>query len=286
MEAVLHREDYAGLVDAALAEDLGRGDLTTAATVPVDHEIAARIVAKSGGVLAGREVAAYVFQRRSPACRLRGAADGTVLAPGETALELRGPARAILEGERVALNFLQRLSGIATLTRRYVDAIAGTGAVISDTRKTTPTLRKLEKYAVRCGGGTNHRASLDAMLLVKENHIAAAGSLAAALGSALEVARQHGLEVEIEVRSFAEFEAALPLGPHRVLLDHWRPADVRRAVARRGTSRTPLLEVSGNLTLATVREYAEQGPDILSVGALTHSAPALDLSLLVEGASR
>ena len=283
MQAVLKPEDYEALVAAALAEDVGRGDWTTEAIVPADDRATARVVAKSGGVLAGGPVAARVFTQCSEECRVWGAADGDTLAPGQTALEVSGPARAVLVGERVALNFLQRLSGIATLTRRYVDAVAGTGAVISDTRKTTPTLRALEKYAVRCGGGTNHRARLDAMLLVKENHIAAAGSIEAALQRALEVAAARGLEVEIEVRSDDEFEAALRLEPHRVLLDHWRPAEVRRAVERRGTLRRPLIEVSGNLSLENVREYALQGADILSVGALTHSAPALDLSLLFEG---
>jgi nicotinate-nucleotide pyrophosphorylase (carboxylating) len=255
--------------------------------VPEAARTEAVIVAKSGGVLCGRDIAASVFTRLSSSCVLEGAGDGDLLAPGEEALSLRGPTRAVLTGERVALNFLQRLSGIATLTRQYVEAIAGTRAVISDTRKTTPGWRALEKYAVRCGGGTNHRARLDAMLLVKENHIAAAGSVAAALRSAQVVGRNRGLEVEIEVRTRDEFEAALGLAPQRILLDHWTVAEVREAVAARQARGTPvLLEVSGNLSLATVHDYAAAGADILSVGALTHSAPALDLSLLVRGATR
>ncbi len=281
----LRLEDYASVVDAALAEDLGSGDLTTEATVPESSWTDARVVAKSAGVLAGRPLVERVFARLAVTCRVEGAVDGDRLEPGQTVLRVEGPTRAILSGERVALNFLQRLSGIATLTRRYVDAVAGTGAVISDTRKTTPTLRALEKYAVRCGGGTNHRARLDAMLLVKENHIAAVGSVAAALELARKLAGPRGLEVEIEVRNFAELEVALRGAPDRILLDHWRPADVRRAVERRGGSGRPRLEVSGNLSLETVREYALQGAEILSVGALTHSAPALDLSLLIAGAT-
>jgi len=280
----LQVDDYAALVDAALGEDLGAGDLTTEATVPADLRTRARIVAKSTGVLAGRPLLERVFASLAPSCRVDGARDGARLEPGQTVLRVEGPTRAILGGERVALNFLQHLSGIATLTRRYVDAVAGTGAAISDTRKTTPMLRRLEKYAVACGGGTNHRARLDAMLLVKENHIAAAGSVTAALTRAQEVARARGLEVEIEVRTFEEFEEALRGAPDRILLDHWRPEDVRRAAQRRGGA-LPLLEISGNLSLETVRAYALQGADILSVGALTHSAPALDVSLLIEGAT-
>ena len=169
--------DYALLVDAALEEDLGTGDLTTECTVPAGLYLAARVRSKSGGVLSGRPLAERVFQSLAPDFEIEGCHDGEPLAAGQVALRLRGPGRALLSGERVALNFLQRLSGIATLTARYVAAVAGTGVMISDTCKTTPTLRRIEKYAVRCGGGTNHRSSLDSMLLVKENHIAAAGSL-------------------------------------------------------------------------------------------------------------
>src|SRR5262245_22966283 len=209
----LPREAYQELVEAALAEDLGAGDWTTESTVPEALHAAASIVAKEPGILCGIDVAAAAFERLSAACRIRAAADGARVATGDIVLGVDGPARAILGAERVALNFLQRLSGIATLTDRFVAAVAGTGAVISDTRKTTPGWRRLEKYAVRCGGGTNHRASLGAMLLVKENHIAAAGSLERALRAALAAGRARGLEVEVEVRSIAEFEAALALGP-------------------------------------------------------------------------
>lgn len=277
------RPEDAAVVDAALAEDLGRGDFTTECIVPAEAVVAARILAKATGVVAGVELAAQAFRALSPACAVEAVADGTAVQPGSVVLHVRGPARAVLGAERVALNFLQRLSGIASLTRQFVDAVAGTGAAISDTRKTTPNLRRLEKYAVRCGGGTNHRGRLDEMLLVKENHIQAAGSVTKAIAAALQAGREHGVPVEIEVRTRAEFDAVLPYGPDRILLDHWRPADVALAVAARGARRTPLLEVSGNLTLATVADYARAGADILSVGALTHSAPALDLSLLVEG---
>jgi len=278
----MHPED-AALVDAALAEDLGAGDWTTECTVPADCIVPARILAKAPGVLAGIELAAYAFRSRSAACVIEHLADGTPVECGTVVLQVRGPARALLGAERVALNFLQRLSGIATLTRQFVDAVAGTGAAISDTRKTTPNLRRLEKYAVRCGGGTNHRGRLDEMLLVKENHIQAAGSVQHAITAAMRTGRERGVPVEIEVRTRAEFDAVLPYAPDRILLDHWRPEDVVEAVRARGARRTPLLEVSGNLSLATVGAYARAGADILSVGALTHSAPALDLSLLVEG---
>lgn len=278
----MHPEDTAR-VEAALAEDLGAGDWTSECTVAADCAVTARILAKAPGVLAGIELAAYAFRALSSACTVEHLPDGTLLERGTVVLTVHGPARAVLAAERVALNFLQRLSGIATLTRQFADAVQGTGAVISDTRKTTPGWRRLEKYAVRCGGGTNHRARLDEMLLVKENHIQAAGSVEQATAAAMRMGRERGVPVEIEVRTRAEFDAVLPHAPDRILLDHWSPADVAQAVQARGARRTPRLEVSGNLSLATVGEYARAGADILSVGALTHSAPALDLSLLVEG---
>lgn len=278
----MHPED-AARVEAALAEDLGAGDWTSECTVAADRAVTARIVAKAPGVLAGVELAAYAFRALSNACTVEHLPDGTAVACGTVVLTVHGPGRAVLGAERVALNFLQRLSGIATLTRQFVDAVRGTGAVISDTRKTTPGWRRLEKYAVRCGGGTNHRGRLDEMLLVKENHIQAAGSVQRATAAAMRMGRERGVPVEIEVRTRAEFDAVLAHGPDRILLDHWRPEDVAGAVEARGARPVPLLEVSGNLSLATVGAYARAGADILSVGALTHSAPALDLSLLVEG---
>jgi nicotinate-nucleotide pyrophosphorylase (carboxylating) len=270
------------VVDDALAEDVGAGDATTLATVAADATATARIVARAAGVLAGREVVECVFRRLDPHCAVEGVADGARVEPDAVAWSVHGSARALLTGERVALNFAQRLSGIATLTARFVHAVEGTGAAITDTRKTTPGLRFLEKYAVMCGGGVNHRAGLYDMLLIKENHIALAGSLKGAVRAAMAAAA--GRPVEVEVRDLDEFDAALGLGVPRILLDHWTPDGVREAVRRRGPGRRPGLEVSGNLSLANVRDYAIRGVQYLSVGTLTHSAPAFDLSLLVEGA--
>ena len=274
-------EPLRALVAAALAEDIGAGDATTLATVPAARLGRARVLAKAPGVLVGKAVCVEVFSALAPECRLQGREDGSAVGPGDVVWEIEGPLRALLTGERVALNFAQRLSGIATLTARFVAAVAGTGVAITDTRKTTPGLRFLEKYAVRCGGGVNHRSSLDAMLLVKENHIAAAGSLETAVARALAAAA--GRSVEVEVRDADGLRAALRSGVGRVLLDHWTPAGVAAAVRLRGDGGVPELEVSGNLSLDNVRDYAVPGVQYLSVGALTHSAPALDLSLLVEG---
>lgn len=269
------------LVEAALEEDIGRGDATTWATVPEASYARARVVAKAAGVLAGRPVFEAVFRTLSSACHVHGADDGRALVPGQTVWEIDGPARALLAGERVGLNFVQHLSGIATLTSRFVQAVAGCGVAITDTRKTTPGLRFLEKYAVRCGGGSNHRESLDAMLLVKENHIAAAGSLERAVSAALSAA--DGRAVEVEVRDLAALREVLKLHVDRIMLDHWSPSQVREAVALRGETPPPELEVSGNLSLERIGEYALPGVQFLSVGALTHSAPALDLSMLFAG---
>ncbi len=269
------------LVDAALREDIGDGDRSTLWSVPADATGAASIRAKASGVLAGLDIAAAVFRRLDPALRVESLARaGDVLAPGSVVLRVAGPLRSILTGERTALNFLQRLSGIATLTRRYVDGVAGTGARILDTRKTTPGWRLLEKAAVRAGGGHNHRFGLFDAVLLKENHIAAAGGIAAAL----ERVRAAGsdLPVEVEVRSLDELDAAIAAGARHLLLDNMDPPTLREAV-RRARARTGLrLEASGNVTLETVRAIAGTGVDAISVGALTHSAPALDLSMLLD----
>ena len=270
------------VVDSALAEDVGAGDATTLATVSADATATAHIVSRAAGVVAGREVVECVFRSLDPRCAVEGVPDGARMEPDAEVWQVRGPARAILSGERVALNFAQRLSGVATLTARFVHAVEGTGAAITDTRKTTPGLRFLEKYAVVCGGGVNHRAGLDDMLLIKENHIALAGSLERAVRAAMAAAA--GRPVEVEVRDPDELDAALRLGVPRILLDHWTPDGVREAVRRRGPGRRPELVVSGNLSLVKVRDDAIPGVQYLSVGALTHSAPAFDLSLLVEGA--
>jgi nicotinate-nucleotide pyrophosphorylase (carboxylating) len=270
------------LVAAALAEDIGSGDATTLAIVPAGRRARARVVAKAAGVLAGRSVFEAVFQQLDADCRVEGKDDTSTLQSGEVIWQLEGPARALLAGERVALNFVQHMAGIATRTAQFVRAVQGTGVVVTDTRKTTPGLRSLEKYAVRCGGGQNHRSSLDTMLLVKENHIAAAGSLEQAVQLALRAA--NGRPVEVEVRELDELRKVIALGVERVLLDHWTPEEVQRALDLRGSVSRPQIEVSGNLTLETIRAFALPGVQFLSVGALTHSAPALDLSLLFEDA--
>ncbi|MGH7562916.1 MAG: carboxylating nicotinate-nucleotide diphosphorylase [Gemmatimonadota bacterium] len=273
------------LVQAALEEDLGAGDVTTAATVSTGARGRARVVAKAAGVIAGLEVAREVYRQSDPALVFEARLDdGTAVEPGDLVATAAGSFARLLEAERTALNFLQRLSGVATLTRRYVDAIGGTGARIADTRKTTPGWRSLEKAAVTAGGGTNHRMGLFDAFLVKENHIAAAGGIAEAL-SAVARGNATGLPVEIEVRSLDELEVVLehPHPPDRILLDNLARPELAEAVGR-ARARRPgiLLEASGNVALGTVRAIAETGVDWISVGALTHSAPALDLTCLIE----
>ena len=274
--------DVLALVARALEEDIGEGDVTTAACVPAAAQAGGRFLARQDMVVAGLELLPLIYARE-PVSRY---ASGSHVPAGEIIAAIQGPARLLLERERVALNFLQRLSGIATLTRRFVEAVAGTGAVILDTRKTMPGLRLLEKRAVAAGGGANHRFGLYDAVLIKENHIAAAGGVARAVRAVL--AANTGRSVEVEVRNAGELEAALAAGARRVLLDNMTPAQVRQAVERaraftNGTAAPPVLvEVSGGITLANVRGYAEAGPDFISVGALTHSAPAADISFLLE----
>ncbi len=268
------------LLDQALAEDVGDGDRTTLWTVPPEARGRGRILARARGVICGLPVAAEVFRRVEPRLAFRPRVEeGAEVAPGQTVAEVEGPLSGILTGERVALNFLQRLSGIATLTRRFVEAVSGTKAVILDTRKTTPGWRLLEKYAVRVGGGQNHRMGLYDMVLIKENHIAAAGSLRAAV-ERVRARNRERLPVEVEVRTLEELEEALALGVRRILLDNMDLETLQEAVERTGGRAR--LEASGGVTLETVRAVAETGVDFISVGALTHSAPALDLSLLIE----
>lgn len=273
------------LVRRSLAEDVGAGDWTTRWTVPSGDSCRARVVAREELVVAGTAAFRAVFAELDPGVEVVvESPDGTRVSAGTTLLLLRGPTRAVLTGERTALNFLGRLSGIATLTRRFVDAVDGTGVRIVDTRKTTPGWRLLEKAAVRAGGGTNHRMGLWDMVLVKENHVAAAGGLEAALARVREE-NGRGLPVEVEVRDLEELETALSLDVDRILLDNLSPPVLAEAVSRareRGGS-VPELEASGNVTLSTVRAVASTGVDLVSVGALTHSAPAADLTLLVEG---
>ena len=266
------------LIDRALAEDVGMGDLTTDALVPADARARARIEQKAPGVIAGMQVAESVFRRVDPELRWHAHAREGEWRDGGLVAEVAGATASILRGERVALNFLGRLSGIATLTARYVRAVEGTGARILDTRKTTPGLRALEKRAVLAGGGANHRFGLYDGVLVKENHAAAAGGVGNATRKALAAA--DGVPVEVECATLDEVGEALDAGAPRILLDNMAPDELRKAVELAGGRAE--LEASGGVTLENVREIAETGVDFVSVGALTHSAPALDLSLSLE----
>jgi nicotinate-nucleotide pyrophosphorylase (carboxylating) len=269
----------AELVLSALAEDLGDGDVTSEATVPADARARARIVQKAEGVIYGLEPALLAFRLMDPGISIeeRGA-EGEWREAGSLVLALSGDARALLAAERTALNFLGRLSGVATATARAVAALDGTGARVLDTRKTTPGLRTLEKAAVAAGGGTNHRAGLYDAVLIKENHIAVAGGVAAAVAAAR--AHAAGLAIEVEVRDRDEIEQALAAGAPRLLLDNMSVAELRAAVAQVGGRAE--LEASGGVTLETLRAVGSTGVDFVSMGALTHSAAALDLSLNLE----
>jgi nicotinate-nucleotide pyrophosphorylase (carboxylating) len=275
----------AALVQAALEEDVGEADWTTEWTVDPGSRSKAVIVAKQPLVAAGTMCVLEVFRVVDGDLTVEKLVDdGDRVAPGEVMLRLAGSTRAILTGERTALNFLGRLSGIATLTRAFMDAVAGTGAQVIDTRKTTPGWRLLEKAAVRAGGGANHRVGLYDMVLVKDNHADARGGVAAAARAAMEKNTLE-LAVEVEVRSLHELEEVLPLGVDRILLDNMDQETLREAVRRThalGDGR-PELEASGNVTLGSVRAVAETGVDFISVGALTHSAPSADVSLRVVG---
>ncbi|MBO0768699.1 MAG: carboxylating nicotinate-nucleotide diphosphorylase [Solirubrobacterales bacterium] len=267
------------LVARALAEDIGSGDVTNQATVPAGTRARAEITQKAPGVIYGLDAAEETFRQLDPYVKpIRTGPEGTWREPRAPVLELEGDARALLSAERTALNFLQRLSGIATLTARYVRAVEHTGAKILDTRKTTPGLRLLEKQAVAAGGGTNHRVGLFDAVLIKENHAAMAGGVGEAVAAAL--AHAPGLLVEVECETLAEVEAAISAGAPRVLLDNMDTAQLRQAVELVGQRAET--EASGGFTLETIRAVAETGVNFISVGALTHSAPALDLSLLLE----
>jgi nicotinate-nucleotide pyrophosphorylase (carboxylating) len=272
------------LVSLALAEDLGaRGDVTGQATLAADAVIHGRITAKAAGVIAGLALVEAVYARLDASVVVqRLVTEGARVEPGTPVCDVTGNARAVLAGERTALNFLQRLSGIATLTAQFVDMVAGTGCTILDTRKTTPGWRVLEKYAVRMGGGHNHRIGLYDMILIKDNHIDAAGGITAAVRQALDYLGADRLPIVIEVKDMAELREALALAAQtdaiqRILLDNLDDAGLREAVSITA-GRVPL-EASGNMRLDRVRSVAETGVDTISVGALTHSAPALDLSM-------
>ena len=269
----------ARLIDLAIDEDLGRGDATTEAVIePGGADVVAVMVAREALVLCGIEIAMAVFERVDPWLSLRPTADnGQLLAPGHVALEVEGPAGSILAAERTALNFVRHLSGIATVARRYAQAVAGTGARVLDTRKTTPGFRVLEKAAVVCGGCYNHRADLGSGILIKDNHIAACGSVAAAVERARRRA-PHPFRVEVEVTDLDELGAALDAGAEVVLLDNMSPEMVAEAAAL-AHARGVLVEVSGGIDLTTVKAYAAAGADLISSGALTHSAGSVDLAL-------
>ena len=272
------------LARAALQEDVGRGDITSLVTVTEEAGARARFVAREELVVSGLEAARAVFYEAGgeEISFAALASEGERLAAGSVLAEVEGPARPSLAAERVALNLLMRLSGIATLTSRYVEAVEGTGASISDTRKTTPGLRLLEKAAVKAGGGANHRAGLDDGVLIKDNHLALAGGVTEAVRRARENS-PHLLKIEVEVESLGMLEEAIEAGADAVLLDNMTPEEVGEAVGLvRKEAPGLLVEVSGGINLRTVRSYAEAGPDLVSVGALTHSAPALDLSLTLH----
>jgi nicotinate-nucleotide pyrophosphorylase (carboxylating) len=260
-----------------LTEDIGPGDATTNSIVPADAWMDGKIIAKQDGIVAGLAVADAVFKRLDPDVQVQfHMADGAKAANREVLARISGPARALLTGERVALNFLGRMSGIATMARQFVERVAGTRAVILDTRKTAPGLRTVDKWAVRLGGGQNHRTGLYDMILIKDNHIDFAGSFPKAV--AMARAGGQGLEIEIEARTLEDVQAALDLGVERILLDNMSCAMMAQAVAlNAGRAR---LEASGNVTLENVRQVAETGVDYISIGALTHSVKVFDVSFL------
>lgn len=276
-------EEILSSIERALKEDIGPGDITTSTVVPADTLVEATVIAKQAGVVAGLEVTQAVFLQVDSGVDIRALLnDGDYAESGQPLLHLQGNARAILTAERTALNFLGRMSGIATLTRQFVDAIRGTTARILDTRKTAPNLRAFDKWAVRLGGGENHRLGLYDMVLIKDNHIDCAGSLTEAVRRAR--AGSGNVALEVEARTLADVAQCLNLGVDWIMLDNMSLEDMRSAVAlNQGRAK---LEASGNVTLRNVREIAETGIDYISVGALTHSPAAFDVSLIVNWASK
>ncbi len=285
MSPLLDASACHNLLRSFLAEDIGTGDITTETTVSAIQRARGEVIAKAPLVLAGIELFAEVFHLLDLTTSVEILChDGEELTTGKVPARVNASARALLTGERVALNLLQRLSGIATLTRRFVRAIVGTEAEILDTRKTTPGLRALEKYAVRVGGGKNHRKDLGEAVLIKESHIRLAGSVSAAL-TAVQAAKGRVRWIEIEVTTLDELGAALPHNPDVILLDNMNPSLVRQAVeqvCKHSPQNKIRTEASGGITLENVREFAEAGVNWISIGALTHSAPAVDLSFEIE----
>ena len=274
----LTKKETTTLVAAALEEDDTRHDITTAATVLSNRRARCRLVSRHSGVIAGLPLACEAFEQLDRAVTMRiDHADGSRVEPQTPVMFLSGHARGLLSAERVALNFVQRLSGIATMTARYVDAIAGTGAHILDTRKTTPLFRRLEKYAVRCGGGLNHRMDLSSSVLIKDNHLATAeGDIAMAVKHARDLAPP-GMKIEVECETLDQVRAALDAAVDVIMFDNMQLVDLREGVKLCGGR--AVTEASGGVTLETVRMIAETGVDWISIGALTHSAPALNLGL-------
>jgi nicotinate-nucleotide pyrophosphorylase (carboxylating) len=269
------------LIELALDEDLGRGDITSSVTLAATGTVTADMVSREPIVAFGVDVAAAVFALVEPTVAIDIVAnDGARVDRGGLVMTVRGPARGVLAAERTALNFAQRLSGVATLARRYADAVAGTKAKVVDTRKTTPGFRVLEKAAVLAGGCANHRFDLGSGILIKDNHIAACGSVRAAVEAA-KARAPHPLRVEVEVTNLGELDEALAAGAEIVLLDNMSPAQVEVAAAR-AHGRGVLVEVSGGITLATIGDYERAGADLISCGAITHSAPAVDIGLDVR----
>jgi len=280
----LSKAQIGKIIDSALAEDLGSGDITTELLIPSELRGRASIVVRGEGVLAGIGVAAEVFRRVDPLLQFRGlVSDGSKVRPGDVAAAIEGSAASILKAERTALNFLQHLSGIATETARYVEAVSGLGTKIYDTRKTIPGLRPLEKYAVRVGGGYNHRQSLGDGILIKDNHLAALHPQGIGLGEVVEKARRaapHTLNIEVEVQNIDEARHALDAGAETIMVDNMNLEDMRYVVQL--CQGRALIEASGGITLENVRAVAETGVDLISIGALTHSAKALDIGLELE----
>ena len=278
---LLHDSKISRLIEQALQEDIGFGDVTSESVIPEEQLGRAVVQAKEKGIVSGVEIVSIIFQYAdSQITTSLHATDGAMVAPGFVIAGIDGPVRGILLGERVALNFLQRMSGIATLTHKYVHAVAGTNARITDTRKTAPGLRMLDKKAVRDGGGVNHRYGLDEMVLIKDNHIAAAGNIAGAVAKCQNYLRLQNLKLKIEVEttSIAEVEEVLKcVGVDRIMLDNFDVETMARAV--RLIDHSIEVEASGGVTLQSVRAIAETGVDFISVGALTHSPKALDISL-------
>ena len=278
--------DYTlGIMRSALEEDIGSGDYTTLWSVPESHTSRALVISRAGGVIAGMPVINYLLENFNPAPVLESAVpEGQAVTAGQVVAELRGQTRTILMLERTMLNFLQRLSGVATLTRRFVEQIEGTGAKILDTRKTTPGLRELEKYAVTVGGGRNHRRGLYDYVLLKENHITAAGSISKAVAAVRET-NDHRLPVEVEVRTLDDVTEALEAGVSRIMLDNMTIEQMKIAVEMiRGYKQGPIpeIEASGDVNLRTVAEIAGTGVDFISVGAITHSSGILNLTMLIK----